>query len=90
MNILAWALKLLALVPYIANGVHTVHNDLTLGGKVSAAQDALQLATAGAVSLLPAEDQQLAAGIGAVASKSLTDTVTALHNASQPAAQPAA
>lgn len=86
MKILEWALKLLALVPTIANGIHTVQSDLTLSGKVSAAQDALKLATAGAATLLPAEDQELAAGIGAVASKSLTDTVTALHNAAQPAA----
>jgi hypothetical protein len=83
MNILSWAFKIFALLPFIANGVHIVQNDLSptgLNSKLSAAQDALDFATAGSTAPLPPEDRGIAAAIGEAASAALASTVTALHN----------
>ena len=78
-NILSWALKIVSLLPVIAQGVHQVHADLP--SKLTAAQDALQLVTSSAAALVPPEDQAAAVAIGAAASTALASTVTALHNA---------
>ncbi len=87
MNILAFILKLVSLVPIIANGVHVVQNDLSptgLNSKLAAAQDALSLASEGSIALLPAADQPLATAVASAASTGLASTVVALHNAAQP------
>jgi hypothetical protein len=88
MNILSFILKLFSLVPIIANGVHTVQSDLTPGGltsKLTAASDALTLASEGSIALLPVQDQSKATQIASIAQDVLADTVTNLHNAAQPA-----
>jgi len=77
----SWALKILSLVPIIANGIHQTHADLDLKGKQTAAQDALATATASAQVLLPADQAALASSIASVAAQSLDATVAALHNA---------
>ena len=88
MNILAWILKIVSLIPVIANGVHVVQNDLSpagLNSKLAAAQDALALASEGSIALLPEKDQATATTIATVASQELAATVTALHSAAQSA-----
>jgi hypothetical protein len=80
-----WAIKLLSLIPIIANGIHATQQDVGLGSKTSAAQDALATAAASAQVLLPSELQPLASGIASIASQSLASTVAALHNAGKPA-----
>jgi hypothetical protein len=88
MTILSWVLKIFSILPFIANGVHTVQADLSATGlhsKLAAAQDALSFASGASISLLPAEDQALATSIATMASQTLASTVTTLHNAAQPA-----
>jgi hypothetical protein len=54
MNFMAWLQIILKLTPYIVAGVETVHSDVTDGAtKKKMAQDALQIATAGALSTDP-------------------------------------
>lgn len=87
MNILEWALKLFNLVPYIATGINSVHNDLTPGGlvsKLTAAENLLPLAAAGASTLLSFSDNAKAGAIAQIASDALAATITDLHNAAQP------
>jgi len=83
-TIAMWALKILTLVPIIANGVHQTHADLTLEGKDAAAQDALGTAIAGSAVLLPESEQPLAQQIGQIAAQSLSQTLSVLHNAKTP------
>lgn len=78
-----WVLLLLKLIPYVAAGIHVVHADLPVAGKVAAAQDALSVAIAGAQSVLAPNDAALATGIGEAANASISQIVTSLHNATQ-------
>ena len=83
-SLFSWTLKILSLLPLIAQGVHAVQTDLSptgLNSKLAAAQDALNFASAGSIALLPSEDQPKAQEIAAVASAGLAATVTALHTA---------
>lgn len=75
-------LKLLQLIPLIAAGVQTIHNDLD--SKQKLAQDSLNLAIAGAKVEAPAQADVIT-GIGQVAQTALTATVAQLHTAATPA-----
>jgi len=75
-----WAVKILALIPIIANGIHQTKQDANLADKQTAAQDALATAAASAQVLLPASEQPAAAAIASVASQAIAGAVAALHN----------
>ena len=89
MEIAAWILKIVSLIPIIAQGVQAVHADKAANDKTAIASDVLTDAIAGSAALLPVADQQTALAVGNVAQTALAATVQALHvTAASPAPAP--
>jgi hypothetical protein len=90
MNFLAELLKILPIVPAVASGIEGIVGGASLSTKVQLATQSLTLATATAAALLPGPEAAIAQAAGQSALAILEATVTAIHNANNPAPAPVA
>lgn len=81
---LSYLLRALAIIPQVAHQVQTESANIPVEDKITAAQSALTDAIGDATSIVPPEDADKAAAVGAVVSSTLSSVVTTLHNLQTP------
>lgn len=79
-ELLAILSKVFTLIPYVVAGINTIHAEKNSATKAQMAQDALNVATQGALAVLPSSDTATAQAVSAAVATGI-QSVQAVHDA---------
>jgi hypothetical protein len=89
MNWLTALTNVFKLVPYVVAGVETIHQNESTETKTQLAQDALSIATAGAMQILGPANAQIAGAVSSAVSAGITSVQSVIAAVNTPVAVPA-